>query len=48
MTLKIDVLETSFQSIAPKGETFVTAFYEGAYEAICSIMLERPKWVEDH
>ena len=28
MTLPIDVLETSFQEIAPQGEAFVAAFYE--------------------
>jgi nitric oxide dioxygenase len=28
MTLQIDVLETSFQEIAPQGEAFVAAFYE--------------------
>jgi hemoglobin-like flavoprotein len=28
MTLQIELLETSFQAIAPRGEAFVTAFYE--------------------
>ncbi len=28
MTLQIELLETSFQAIAPHGEAFVTAFYE--------------------
>ena len=28
MTLQIELLETSFQAIAPCGEAFVTAFYE--------------------
>ncbi len=28
MALQIELLETSFQIIAPRGETFVTAFYE--------------------
>src|SRR6266699_6202365 len=28
MTLQIELLESSFQAIAPQGETFVTAFYE--------------------
>jgi hemoglobin-like flavoprotein len=28
MTLQIEVLETSFQEIAPQGEAFVAAFYE--------------------
>jgi hemoglobin-like flavoprotein len=28
MTLQIELLETSFQAIAPRGEGFVTAFYE--------------------
>jgi hemoglobin-like flavoprotein len=28
LTLQIDVLESSFQEIAPQGETFVAAFYE--------------------
>jgi hemoglobin-like flavoprotein len=28
MTLQIELLETSFQAIAPHGEDFVTAFYE--------------------
>jgi hemoglobin-like flavoprotein len=28
MTLQIELLESSFQAIAPRGETFVTAFYE--------------------
>ncbi len=28
MTLQIELLETSFQAIAPRGEEFVTAFYE--------------------
>jgi hemoglobin-like flavoprotein len=28
MTLPIDLLETSFQEIAPQGEAFVAAFYE--------------------
>jgi hemoglobin-like flavoprotein len=28
MTLQIDMLETSFQEIAPQGEAFVAAFYE--------------------
>src|SRR6266566_3744968 len=28
MTLHIELLETSFQAIAPSGEAFVTAFYE--------------------
>jgi hemoglobin-like flavoprotein len=28
MTLQIDLLETSFQEIAPQGEAFVAAFYE--------------------
>jgi nitric oxide dioxygenase len=28
VTLPIDVLETSFQEIAPQGEAFVAAFYE--------------------
>jgi len=28
MTLLIELLETSFQAIAPRGEEFVTAFYE--------------------
>jgi hemoglobin-like flavoprotein len=28
MTLQIELLETSFESIAPHGEAFVTAFYE--------------------
>jgi len=28
MTLQIELLETSFQAIAPSGEAFVTAFYE--------------------
>ena len=28
MTLQIELLETSFQAIAPRGETFVEAFYE--------------------
>jgi len=28
MTLQIELLESSFQAIAPQGEAFVTAFYE--------------------
>ena len=28
MTLQIELLETSFQAIAPRGEAFVAAFYE--------------------
>jgi hemoglobin-like flavoprotein len=28
MALQIDLLETSFQKIAPQGEAFVTAFYD--------------------
>ncbi len=28
MALQIELLETSFQTIAPRGEAFVTAFYE--------------------
>ncbi len=28
MTLQIELLESSFQAIAPRGEEFVTAFYE--------------------
>src|SRR5215470_17093987 len=28
MTLQIELLETSFQTIAPRGEAFVTAFYD--------------------
>src|SRR5260370_17713694 len=28
MALQIELLETSFQEIAPRGEAFVTAFYE--------------------
>jgi hemoglobin-like flavoprotein len=28
MTLQIELLETSFQAITPRGEAFVTAFYE--------------------
>jgi len=28
MSLQIELLETSFQAIAPRGEAFVTAFYE--------------------
>jgi hemoglobin-like flavoprotein len=28
MTLQIELLETSFQAIAPRGEAFVSAFYE--------------------
>src|SRR5260370_12962919 len=28
MTLHIELLESSFQAIAPRGEEFVTAFYE--------------------
>jgi hemoglobin-like flavoprotein len=28
MTLEIELLESSFQAIAPQGEAFVTAFYE--------------------
>jgi hemoglobin-like flavoprotein len=28
MALQIELLETSFQAIAPRGEEFVTAFYE--------------------
>ena len=28
MALQIELLETSFQAIAPRGEAFVTAFYE--------------------
>jgi len=28
MTLQIELLETSFQAIAPSGEAYVTAFYE--------------------
>jgi hemoglobin-like flavoprotein len=28
MALQIALLETSFQTIAPRGEAFVTAFYE--------------------
>jgi nitric oxide dioxygenase len=28
MTLQIELLENSFQAIAPRGEEFVTAFYE--------------------
>ena len=28
MALQIELLETSFQAIAPRGEVFVTAFYE--------------------
>lgn len=28
MTLQIEVLETSFEEIAPRGEAFVAAFYE--------------------
>ena len=28
MTLQIELLETSFQAIAPRGNAFVTAFYE--------------------
>jgi hemoglobin-like flavoprotein len=28
MTLQIELLESSFQAIAPRGEAFVTAFYE--------------------
>ncbi len=28
MTLQIELLENSFQAIAPRGEAFVTAFYE--------------------
>lgn len=28
MTLQIEILESSFQAIAPRGEAFVTAFYE--------------------
>ena len=28
MTLQIELLETSFQAIAPRGQEFVTAFYE--------------------
>jgi len=28
MALQIELLETSFQAIAPQGEAFVTAFYE--------------------
>ena len=36
MALPIELLETSFQTIAPRGEAFVTAFHEG----VCAIMLE--------
>jgi nitric oxide dioxygenase len=28
MTLQIELLESSFQAVAPRGEEFVTAFYE--------------------
>jgi len=33
MSLQIDVLETSFQRIAPRGEAFVTAFYDRLFTA---------------
>src|SRR6266852_6586207 len=34
MALQIEFLETSFQTIAPRGEAFVTAFYERLFTRV--------------
>ena len=37
MTLQIELLETSFQAIAPRGEAFATAFYEYFYPLLFAV-----------